>query len=91
MTKNKINIVVKAQSSAQGSLDATDYKKIAKSIGIAFGGAFLYAVLTWLMVYFGGADFQWGVFWKAFSTACVPAALAVGINAAIKVFQGESK
>lgn len=62
------------------TLNSEDYKKIAKGATIAFAGATLYSIATWLS--------NGSVNWNTFLTVAVPAALSVGINAAIKWISG---
>lgn len=79
---------VSVEQSNSGSLNNTDYKKIAKGAGIAFGAAFLYSVLSWLMTWLSAGTVDWSNFIQPFMTTCIPAALAVGINAVMKLMAG---
>jgi hypothetical protein len=73
--------MAKTNQSASMSLNSTDYKKILKGAGIAFGGAFLATVSAWL----AAGSVNWGLF----LTLCLPAALSTGINAVLKWYQGQ--
>ena len=90
MKKKKNNVVVSGntEQSNSGDLNTTDYKKIMKGALIAGGGAFLFALITWLSIGLSANDFSWSVLYKTFLTAGVPAALSVGINAILKYVSG---
>lgn len=80
--------MAKEVQSPVGKLNETDYKKLIKSIGIAFGGAFAFSVLVWLQAWLSTGTIDWNSFTKSFFTSCMPAALAVGINAVMKLLKG---
>jgi hypothetical protein len=73
--------MAKTTQSASMTLNAVDYKKIAKGAAIAFGGAALATISGWL----AAGD----VNWTLFLSMCVPAALSTGINAVLKWYQGQ--
>lgn len=72
--------MVDQEQSEKYSLNETDYKKILKGAGIAFGAAFLFSISTWL----GQGEVNWATFFQS----CIPAAISTGINAGLKFFQG---
>lgn len=63
------------------TLNAVDYKKIAKGAALAFGAAALYSVAAW----FSAGEVNWNLF----LTVCIPAALSTGVNAVMKWYQGQ--
>lgn len=67
-------------SSPSGQLNGEDWKKIGKGAAIAFGGAVLASIAEWLII--------GNVSWNTFLKNCIPAAVAVGINAVRKYFAG---
>jgi hypothetical protein len=77
---DKIRVTIPAPS-AQGALNAVDYKKILKGAGLAFGAAALYSIAAWLSA--GQVE------WNVFLTVCIPAAISTGINAALKWWAGQ--
>ena len=76
------------KQSESGELNSTDYKKILKGAGIAFGAAILYSIASWLMVWLNSGSVDWNNFIKPFLNVCIPAALSTGINAVMKFMQG---
>lgn len=81
-------MAIEDKQSESGSLNSTDYKKIAKGAALAFGGALLWSILVWAQASLSVGEFKWDVFGKTFLTVCVPAALSTGINALLKYFKG---
>jgi len=75
--------------SVSGELNSTDYKKILKGAGIAFGAAALYSIASWLMTWLNSGSVDWTNFVKPFLNVCIPAALSTGINAVMKLMQGK--
>jgi hypothetical protein len=89
--KNKMKTKTTSLESPSGTLNVVDWKKIAKGAGIAFGGAFLFSLITFASAQLGSPEFQWVVFWNNFKLAGIPAACSVGLNAILKWWQGQPK